>query len=105
MFNQLNEFILSFNNRITRRVTKKAIVYKKDKCNNIISIRISNKKHIIIYTLIYIEEYDIMDKFKSLNIKSYAPLVRCTYINNNDELVYVKKVLLQYLKKALNIYE
>ena len=29
LFNKLNDFILSYSNRINRRVTKKAIVYKK----------------------------------------------------------------------------
>ena len=45
-FNQLNIFLLNFNDRINRRVTKKEIVYKKDKCRSILTIQISKRGYL-----------------------------------------------------------
>lgn len=45
-FKQLNDFLLNFNDRINRRVTKKEIVYKKDKCRSILTIQISKRGYL-----------------------------------------------------------
>lgn len=103
LFNKLNDFILSYSNRINRRVTKKAIVYKKDKCKNIISIRISSIKHIIVYVSDDIYECDCNLNIIDIKSQSYIPFKKVIYINNISELSSLIMSLTKYLNKSLNI--
>lgn len=62
-FKILNDLILSNNKRFSRRVTKKEIVYKKDKSRCIVSFIITKKSGIKMFALVSIEEFDYKNKF------------------------------------------
>ena len=85
------------------RVTKKAIVYKKDKCKNIISIRISSIKHIIVYVSDDIYKCDCNLNIIDIKSQSYIPFKKVIYINNISELSSLIMSLTKYLNKSLNI--
>ncbi len=50
-FNKLNDFILSIDQRICRRINKKEIVFKKDKLKNIMSMVITKHEGLKIFML------------------------------------------------------
>ena len=80
-FNLLNDFILGFSDNITRRVTKKEIVYKKNKSKSIVTISIK-KDYINIYTLSNIEKFDINKKILGVAGTSRKPMNKRLIINN-----------------------
>ena len=78
-FYQLNKFILSSNNRISRRVTKKEIVYKKDKSRSILSIQISKRDYLKVFVLEQIEQYDYNNSFKTISKGNCKPLKKLMF--------------------------
>lgn len=101
-FYKLNELILKISKRINRRVTKKKIVYKKDKCKSIISIIITKNNGIKLFALDAIEQYDKLHKFFTIP-KSYRdPLTQCLNIKSNEDLNYLKEIINEYINSVLN---
>ncbi|MGN1000323.1 MAG: hypothetical protein ACI4OG_00090 [Bacilli bacterium] len=94
-FNLLNDFILGFSNNITRRVTKKEIVYKKNKSKSIVTISIK-KDYINIYTLSNIERFDINKKLLDVAERSRKPMNKRLIINNEEDMYYAQKILKSY---------
>lgn len=94
-FNLLNDFILGFSDKITRRVTKKEIVYKKKKLKSIVTISIK-KDYINIYTLSNIEKFDINKKTLDVAGTSRKPMNKRLIINNEEDMYYARKILKSY---------
>lgn len=94
-FNLLNDFILGFSDNITRRVTKKEIVYKKNKSKNIVTISIK-KDYINIYTLSNIERFDINKKILDVAERNRKPMNKRLIINNEEDIYYAQKILKSY---------
>lgn len=94
-FNLLNDFILEFSDNITRRVTKKEIVYKKNKSKSIVTISIK-KDYINIYTLSNIEKFDINKKILDVAGTSRKPMNKRLIINNEEDMYYAQKILKSY---------
>ena len=94
-FNLLNDFILGFSDKITRRVTKKEIVYKKKKSKSIVTISIK-KDYINIYTLSNIEKFDINKKTLDVAGTSRKPMNKRLIINNEEDMYYARKILKSY---------
>lgn len=94
-FNLLNDFILGSSDNITRRVTKKEIVYKKNKSKNIVTISIK-KDYINLYTLSDIERFDINEKLLDVAETSRKPMNKRLIINSEEDMDYVQKILKSY---------
>ena len=100
-FNQLNIFLLNFNDRINRRVTKKEIVYKKDKCRSILTIQISKRGYLKVFALPCIEKYDFLHLFKTIAKSNCKPLEKLILIKEDKDLKYLIETIKQYLKDVL----
>lgn len=100
-FNQLNIFLLNFNDRINRRVTKKEIVYKKDKCRSILTIQISKRGYLKFFALPCIEKYDFLHLFKTIAKSNCKPLEKLILIKEDKDLKYLIETIKQYLKDVL----
>lgn len=100
-FELLNKMILSNSKRINRRVTKKEIVYKKDKAKSILSFIITKSEGIKMFAFNYIEEFDLESRFITISKKNCKPLEKCMKIKNDNDLEYIKMIIDKYLKKAL----
>ncbi len=98
-FNNLNEYILLLNSNISRRVTKKEIVYKKNKSKSIISIQISKRKYLKIFLLKDIEAFDNENRFITISKSNCKTLQKLFKIVNDDDLAYIKDILLKYINK------
>lgn len=101
-FNNLNEYILLLNSNISRRVTKKEIVYKKNKSKSIITIQISKRKYLKIFLLNAIEEFDIENRFITISKNNCKSLQKLFKVECDNDLIYIKEILLKYIKKILN---
>lgn len=101
-FYKLNKFILSINNIISRRVTKKEIVYKKDKSRSILSVQISKRDYLKVFALEQIEQYDYDNSFKTISKGNCKPLKKLIIIKNDSDLKYLFEVIKKYLKKVLS---
>lgn len=100
-FNQLNDFILNFNDRVSRRVTKKEIVYKKDKSRSILTIQISKRGYLKTFVLPCVEKYDFLHLFKTISKSNCKPLEKLILIKDDKDLKYLIEIIKQYLKKVL----
>lgn len=100
-FKKLNDIILNHNKRISRRVTKKEIVYKKDKSKSIVSFIITKHKGIKIFTFKEIEDLDIKRKFYTISKSNCKSLEKCSKIKTEDDLKYVSLIITDYLDKVL----
>lgn len=98
-FYQFNKFILSINNIISRRVTKKEIVYKKDKSRSILSVQISKSDYLKVFVLEHIKQYDYNNSFKTISKGNCKPLKKLMIIKNDSDLKYLFDVIKKYLKK------
>lgn len=102
-FYKLNDLILSYNtHRITRRITKKEIVYKKDKVRSIISIMISKNVGVKIFLLPLIDEIDKEKRFITISSSNRKPLEKKFNIINDDDYKYIEHLLYKYLDVTLN---
>lgn len=107
-FNELNGLILDKNkilsneNIITRRVTKKKIVYKKNKVNNIIAISIF-KGYLNLYFSSIIEKYDDKNEVKIISERTCTNLDRVLVIKTNEDIIYAKGLLENYINELYNI--
>ena len=99
-FNRLNEILLS-NDKISRRVTKKEIVYKKNKSRSIISFKIKKLGGINIFLFKDVEKIDAFKKFITISKKNCKPLEKFFCIENDDDLKYVELIIDKYLEKIL----
>lgn len=102
LFNKLNEFILLYDKRISRRITKKSIVYKKDKSKSILSIELTKTEHIKIYILLDEFSDDKLKRFVKISHNTKAPFKRCMTVNDEDDLNYLINLLKNYLKYELS---
>lgn len=100
-FNILNDMILNFNSRITRRVTKKRIVYKIDKCKNIVAIDIKKINYINLFFAPSIIDKKYDDVLVKVPENSRMPLCRKFIIKDASGLDLAKEMLDEYLKKAI----
>lgn len=101
-FYKLNELILSYNTRrITRRITKKEIVYKKDKVRSIISIMISKNVGVKIFLLPLRDEIDKEKRFITISSSNRKPLEKTFNINDDDDYKYIECLLYKYLDVVL----
>lgn len=100
-FKKLNDFVLNFNDRINRRVTKREIVYKKDKCRSILTIQISKRGYLKVFALPCIEKYDFLHSFKTISKSNCKPLEKLILIKENKDLEYLIEIIKQYLKNVL----
>ena len=96
-FNKLNEIILSTSDRISRRVTKKEIVYKKDKFRSIVSFKIKRYGGINIFLFKNVEEVDEFNKFITISKKNCKPLEKCFCIESDEDFKYIKLIIDKYL--------
>lgn len=94
-FNLLNDFILGFSDKITRRVTKKEIVYKKNKSKSIITMSIK-KDYINLYTLSDIEKFDINEKLEDVPENSRKSMKKKLIITSEEDMYYAQKILKNY---------
>lgn len=100
-FENLNSFILSLNDKITRRVTKKEIVYKKNKSKSILSIILTKNSGIKLFVLPIVEELDFNNKFFIISSGNRKPLECCIKIRDDEDLKYVKLIIKKYFQKIL----
>ncbi len=100
-FDELNRLILNYSKKVTRRVTKKEIVYKKDKYKSILSIVITKHEGLKIFTFKDISSFDIEKKFYEISKGNCKPLEMCTKIKNDEDLKYVSLIINEYLDKIL----
>lgn len=101
-FNNINDLILKHDNRISRRVTKKEIVYKKDKSRSVISIQISKRNYLKVFMLPDVEEFDLYNKFNVISKGNCKPLERLLLIKEDQDLDYLKLIIDKYIDKVLN---
>lgn len=101
-FCKLNNIILKCNDRISRRVTKKEIVYKKDKSRSILSIQICKSKYLKIFVLPIIENFDKDAKFKTISKSNNKPLDRLFKIKSEEDYVYIVPIIKKYITKVLS---
>ena len=94
-FNLLNDFILGSSDNITRRVTKKEIVYKKNKAKSIVTISIK-KDYINLYTLSNIERFDINERMEDVPEKSRKPMNKKLIITSEEDMYYAQSILKNY---------
>lgn len=94
-FNLLNDFILGSSDNITRRVTKKEIVYKKNKSKSIVTMSIK-KDYINLYTLSDIERFDIKERLEDVPEKSRKPMNKKLIITNEEDMYYAQSILKNY---------
>jgi len=94
-FNLLNDFILGSSDNITRRVTKKEIVYKKNKAKSIVTMSIK-KDYINLYTLSDIERFDIKERLEDVPEKSRKPMNKKLIITNEEDMYYAQSILKNY---------
>lgn len=100
-FKELDKIILSSSNKVSRRVTKKEIVYKKDKYKSILSFVITRFNGVKIFVFNDIEEYDNDNRFITISKKNCKPLEKCMKIKNDNDLEYIKSIITEYLAKVL----
>ena len=100
-FDKINDLILNYDSRINRRVTKREIVYKKDKSKSIVAIRISKKGYIKLFVNGNINEYDNQNKFDTVPEKTNKPLNKVLKIYNDSDFHYLETVIFKYLSKVL----
>ena len=100
-FNELNKIILSSNSRISRRVTKKEIVYKKDKSLSIISIQISKRNYLKLFIKERIKEFDEYSKFSEIPKSNCKPLNYMMKVKDAEELKYAIEKIRKYIQKVL----
>ena len=101
-FNKINEIMLQINDRISRRVTKKEIVYKKDKSKSILSIQISKRKYLKIFFLPAVEDFDYESKFTIISRSNRKPLERLFKIKSEEDFKYMVPIIKKYIKKVLS---
>lgn len=102
IFFELNDFILEQTNRITRRITKKEIVYKKDKSKSIINIRITQKSHVNLFLSEDVIQFDKEKLFKKISKANNKPLDECMKIMNQKDLEYAEQIIEKYIKKIIS---
>ncbi len=100
-FKELDKIVLSNSKKISRRVTKKEIVYKKDKYRSILSFVITRFNGVKIFAFNDIEEFDNKNKFTTISKKNCKPLEKCMKIQNDNDLKYAKTIVTKYLTKIL----
>jgi len=96
-FNHLDKLILGLDDRITRRVVKKEIVYKKNKCKNIIAIKIFNE-YINVYMSDLVEQIDYKNKVSVLAKSNRKPLDRVFMIESDKDIKYVSEIIKDYME-------
>ena len=101
IFYILNDFILNYNKRINRRVTKKEIVYKKDKSKSIVSIKLTKMKGVQLFVSKEIESIDNEKCFFTIPKTNKKPLQKCIKIKGNEELSKILKLMTEYLEIML----
>ena len=101
LFNNLNKFVLSYDKRISRRITKKTIVYKKDRSRSILSVDITKTEHLKLFILSKQLKHDTKEKFVEISLNSKMPFKSCMTINDNNDLKYAIKLLKKYLNYEL----
>lgn len=94
-FNVLNDLILGLDDRISRRVVKKEIVYKKNKSKSIIAIRIFND-YLNVYMSDLVEDIDFKNKASVLAKSNRKPLDRVFIIKNDNDIEYVSDIIKGY---------
>lgn len=102
LFNKLNEFILLYDKIISRRITKKSIVYKKNRSKSILLIELTKTKHIKLYILLDEFSEDKLKRFIKISYSSKIPFKRCMTINDEKDLKYAIKLLRNYFKYELS---
>lgn len=102
LFYELNDIILNLNDRISRRVTKREIVYKKDKSKSIIAIKITKNDNIRIFMLPIVDKFDINKQFNMIPKASNKPLCKYIKISNNEDINYFKLIIIDYIDYVLN---
>lgn len=102
LFYELNDIILNLNDRISRRVTKREIVYKKDKSKSIIAIKITKNDNIRIFMLPIVDKFDINKQFNMIPKPSNKPLCKYIKISNNEDINYFKLIIINYIDYVLN---
>lgn len=100
-FKELDKIVLSNSKKISRRVTKKEIVYKKNKSRSILSFAITKFRGVKVFTFDDIDEYDLEKRFITISKKNCKPLEKCMRIQNDDDFEYIKKIIDKYLDKVL----
>lgn len=101
-FNKLNDIILSNSDNISRRVTKKEIVYKKNKSRSILLFKLRTHGGINIFTFKDIEKYDVYNKFITISKKNCKPLEKCFCIESDEDLKYIELIIDKYLSIVLD---
>lgn len=101
-FNELNKLILESNIRINRRVTKREIVYKKDKIKSIISLVLSQKGYVKLFISSKVTLIDEEVKFFIIPKGYCKPLERCLIIDNETTFNYAKSHLIKYIDLIMN---
>ena len=81
--------------RISRRVVKKEIVYKKNKSKSIIAIRIFND-YLNVYMSDLVEDIDFKNKASVLAKSNRKPLDRVFIIKNDNDIEYVSDIIKGY---------
>ncbi|MDO4962669.1 MAG: hypothetical protein Q4E75_01000 [bacterium] len=100
-FNQLNDIILSISPKLCRRVTKKEIVYKKNRIKNVISIIFTKNQGLKIFVNNEMENFDINENFFTISKGNRKPLEKCMKIMTEEDFSYIKKALKNYLDKII----
>jgi len=101
-FNILNNQMLEFSPRISRRVTKKEIVFKRDKIKSIVAISFSrNYKCLRLFLLPSASKFDINKKFITVPKNSKRTLDMKLLIRNEYDFEYAKNILNKYLEETL----
>lgn len=101
-FFKLNDIILKNNNRISRRVTKKEIVYKKDKSRSIVTIQILKNGGLNLFLSNKLSSLDNEKKFITISKSNCKTLDSCFKIINDDDLKYIESVITDYLDNIFN---
>ena len=102
LFYKLNDIILNLNDRISRRVTKREIVYKKDKSKSIVAIKITKSDNIRIFMLPIADKFDTNKRFNTTPKASNKPLCKYIKISNNEDIDYFKLIIINYINYVLN---
>lgn len=100
-FKDLNDYILKINKRISRRVTKREIVYKKDKSLSIITIQICKRGYLKVFLNNKIIEIDNKNKFETIPKSNCKPLEQRMKIYTDEDISYLKNILKEYVKRTL----
>lgn len=100
-FNVLNNLVLNYSDKITRRTTKHGIVYKLDKCKSILTIRIFKNGNISLYTLTDSKIFDYKKMFIPIPKSYRLPYENQFVLTTTDDLQYIEGILINYLDRIL----